>query len=94
MRSLALFVGLDVSLAGLLVAAYQVVMWGWDGYWTPVALRDVWFALGVGQPHFPGLPAFDHLAAWMLDQPLWSVLPFFGGLIAWLGSERRVRACE
>lgn len=94
MRSLALYVGLDVSMAGLLVAAYQAILRVWDGYWTPVPLRDLWFALGGAQPYFPGLPAFDHLAAWVLDQPLWSVLPFIGGFIAWLGSEGMARACE
>jgi hypothetical protein len=94
MRSLALFVGLDVTLSGLLVAAYQGILWAVDGYWTSVPLRDVWFALGGTQPFFPGLHALDVVAAWLLDQPLWAVLPFIGGFIAWLGTEGITRAME
>jgi hypothetical protein len=53
MRSLALFVGLDVTLGGLLVAAYQGILWAMDGYWTSVPLRDLWFAMGGGATLFP-----------------------------------------
>jgi len=58
-----------------------------DGYWTPVPFSDLWFALGCSQPHFPGLWALDAIAAWLLGQPLWAVLPLIGGFIAWFGTE-------
>jgi hypothetical protein len=94
MRSLALFVGLDVTLGGLLVAAYQGILRVVDGYWTSVQFSDLWFALGGAAPHFPGLHALDQIAAWLLGQPLWAVLPFVGGFIAWIGTVGITRAME
>jgi hypothetical protein len=94
MRSLALFVGLDVTLAGLLVAACQGILWFMDGYWTSVPFSDLWFAVGGTAPHFPGLHALDQIATWLLGQPLWAVLPFTGGFIAWIGTVGITRAIE
>jgi hypothetical protein len=94
MRSLVFFVGLIVSLAGLLLAAYQGILWVADGYWTPVPFGDLWLALGGRAPHFPGLGFYDVVAGWLLGQPLWAVLPFVGGFIAWIGTEGIKRAVE
>jgi hypothetical protein len=94
MRSLALFVGLCVALAGLLVAAYQGILWVVDGYWMDLQFGDLWSMLGVAPLHFPGLGALNGIAAWLLGQPLWAVLPFIGGFIAWFGTAGIGRAVE
>jgi hypothetical protein len=49
---------------------------------------------GGAAPHFPGLHALDQIAAWLLGQPLWAVLPFVGGFIAWIGTVGITRAME
>ena len=86
MRSLALFVGLDVTLAGLLVAAWQGVTRVMDGYWTPVPFRDLWLTLGGRNRISLAYRRFEAVETWLLDQPLWAVLPFIGGFIAWVGT--------
>jgi hypothetical protein len=55
---------------------------------------DLLSVLGVAPPRFPGLGALDGIAAWLLCQPLWAVLPFIGGFIAWFGTVGISRAVE
>jgi hypothetical protein len=87
MRAAAFIVGVGMALVGLLMAQDQFLLWQQDGFYTPMRFAALWIALW-GTPSDPmWLYNAPPLEAWLMAQPLSTVLPMVGACLAWFGMD-------
>jgi hypothetical protein len=87
MRVVVMVAGINAMVAGLAVAAHQMLLWLQSGFWPPIRFSVLWFALGGAAPDAPASDDMNGIAAALLDQPLCVVLIVAGVCIAWIGAE-------
>jgi len=86
-RAVALIVGVGLVLAGLVAAQDQLLLWQQTGFVSPIRLGALWTALGGGSSDPLSLCNIPGIEAWLMDQPLSTVLPVVGACLAWFGMD-------
>jgi hypothetical protein len=85
MRAAALIVGAGMAVVGLVAAQAQLLDWQQYGFYMPIRLSTLWIAFWGASSDFMCLRDVLGSAAWLLDQPLRTVLPLVGVFLAWTG---------
>jgi hypothetical protein len=85
MRAAALIVGVGMAFVGLVAAQDQLLHWQQDGFYIPIRLSALWIAIGGASSDPLWLRDVLGSAAWLLNQPLSTVLPLVGVFLAWTG---------
>ena len=85
MRAVALIAGVALALAGLVTAQDQLLLWQQEGFVSPIRLGDLWAALRCASSDPLWLGNVSRIEAWLMEQPLSTVLPVVGACLAWFG---------
>jgi hypothetical protein len=87
MRAVALIVGVGLALAGLTAAQDHLLLWQQAGFDSPMRLGTLWTDLW-GTPSDPmWLCNCSWIEAWLMHQPVSTVLPVVGVGLAWIGMD-------
>jgi hypothetical protein len=84
-RAVALIVGVGMAVAGLVAAQDQLLDWQQYGFYMPIRLSALWIAFWGASSNPTWLRDVLGSAAWLLDQPVSTVLPLVGVFLAWTG---------
>ena len=85
MRAATLIVGVGMTVAGLVAAQGQLLHWQQYGFYMPIRLSALWIEIWGASSAPLWLRDVSGSTAWLLDQPLSTVLPFVGVFLAWTG---------